>query len=73
LLPDFVDLTKATVIDYAVILIAAILVIGIVKLGYAWLGSRATVFFNNTTARRRLNIVAGILLIASGMFIVVKG
>ncbi len=73
LLPAFVDLRNATVIDYAVILIAATLVIGIVKLGYAWLGSRATVFFNNTTARRRLNIVAGILLICTGMFIVVKG
>ncbi len=73
LLPAFIDLTKATVIDYAVVLVAGTLVIGIVKLGYAWLGSRATVFLNNAIARRRLNIFAGILLITTGMFIVVKG
>jgi len=73
LLPAFVDLTKATPIDFAVILIAATAVIGIVKLGYAWLGSRATVFFNNAIARRRLNIVAGCLLIGAGMFVLVKG
>jgi threonine/homoserine/homoserine lactone efflux protein len=71
-LPAFLDLKTATTIDYVVILVAATVVIGVVKLGYAWLGSRSTAFFNNVIARLRLNIVAGMLLIATGMFIVVK-
>lgn len=73
LLPVFVDLKVATLADYMVILIAATAVIGLVKLGYAWLGSRATVFFNNAIARRRLNIFAGCLLIGAGMLVIAKG
>lgn len=73
LLPAFLDLKQATLADYTVILLTATAVIGIVKLGYAFLGSRASKFFHHARARRRLNIVAGCLLIATGMFVIAKG
>lgn len=72
LLPAFVDLAKATLTDYLVIIVVATLVIGIVKLGYAYLGSRATALFNNPRARRQLNAIAGCVLVGTGLFLLLQ-
>ena len=52
--------------------IALIIGVGGAKLVYAWLADRASLLFKNTQAVRGINMLAGGVMIAVGMFLLAK-
>ncbi|CAN5895599.1 hypothetical protein BH24DEI2_BH24DEI2_04170 [soil metagenome] len=69
LLPAFVDLSRVTLADTALIMLAAVTVVGGVKMGYAYSAEWAKHFFENDTVRHRLERVAGGVLVGTGLFL----
>ncbi|TVQ24337.1 MAG: LysE family translocator [Leptolyngbya sp. DLM2.Bin15] len=67
--PAFLDLSKVSYLDAGIIIATAILSVGGVKLGYAILADRARLLVS-AKVRRSLNWLAGIVLIAVGIFLV---
>lgn len=73
LFPAYVDLAKITLVETAIIMLIATAVICGVKLTYAWLADRAKQMFESQRFRRGMNIAAGVVLLATGMWLIVKG
>ena len=71
--PAFVDLSTLTLWDTSLIIAIATLALGGAKLSYAFLAARAESLFKNPRGRKGINIAAGIMMIAVGVFLVVKG
>jgi len=69
--PAFLDLTKTTFIDTGIIITLAIVAIAGAKLSYAYLAIKARLLISSK-AHQRINITAGSVLIAVGVFVVVK-
>lgn len=69
--PAFVDLSTISYLDTGIILGMAIFAIGSAKLSYAYMASRAR-FFISSTAHRGINILAGSVMMAVGVFLIVK-
>lgn len=69
--PAFVDLSTISYFDTGIILVLAIVAIGGAKLGYAFIASRATMSIN-PGLYHRINMVAGSVMIAVGLFLLVK-
>lgn len=69
LLPAFVDLSRVTLADTTLIMLAAVTVVGGVKTVYAYLAKRAKRLFENDAVRRRLERVAGGVLVGTGLFL----
>lgn len=70
--PAFVDLSSVTLSDIGLIMLVATLAVGGVKLIYAYMADKARLLINSGRARKILNIVAGSLMIASGIWLVAK-
>ncbi|WP_437600050.1 LysE family translocator [Sorangium sp. So ce590] len=73
LFPAFLDLSRVSLADTAILMSIATGVVGGVKLGYAYAAERATSFFENTTARRRLNMAAGTVMLGTGVYVLFRG
>ncbi|MEB3268687.1 MAG: LysE family translocator [Leptolyngbya sp.] len=69
--PAFVDLTTLQFQDVAVILALAVVAVGGVKLIYALMAERISGWLN-TAVKRRLNGLAGIVMIAIGLFLILR-
>lgn len=72
LFPAFVDLAQVSIRDTLVIMLIATGVVGGVKTGYAYLADRAKHLFTNPRLRQTLDAVAGMILICTGLFLIVK-
>lgn len=70
--PAFIDLSLMTPTDTLIVIIIAIIGVGGAKLVYAWLADRASLLFKNTHAVRGINMLAGAVMIAVGMFLLAK-
>lgn len=69
--PAFVDLETLQVQDVAVILALAVVSVGSVKLIYALMAERISGWMS-AAVKRRLNGLAGIVMIAIGVFLILK-
>ena len=70
--PAFIDLSRMTPADTLIIIAIAIVGVGGAKLVYAYLADRASLLFKNTRAIRGINMLAGGVMIAVGMFLLAK-
>ena len=70
--PAFIDLSLMTPTDTLIIIIIAIIGVGGAKLIYAYLADRASLLFRNRSAVRTINILAGCVMIAVGITLLVK-
>ena len=69
--PAFLDLSKISYIDTGIIIAIATLAVGGVKLGYAFMADRARLLISSKF-RNRINIAAGCVTIAVGVFLITK-
>ena len=69
--PAFLDITKISYFDTGIIIAITILAVGSVKLGYAFMAHRARLFMSSKI-RKRINVAAGCVMIAVGVFLVAK-
>lgn len=69
--PAFLDLSKISYLDTSIIVAITIVAVGGVKLGYAFMADR-TRFLINSKTRKGINIAAGCVMIAVGVFLVIK-
>jgi threonine/homoserine/homoserine lactone efflux protein len=69
--PAFVDMTKITLIDTGIIIAIAIVAVGGVKVVYALIADRARLLIRTNFARR-LNLLAGVVMIGVGLFLLFK-
>jgi len=70
--PAFVDLSAISYFDTSIIIVIAIIAIVGVKLGYAFMAVRASLFFKDSNAMKRINIAAGTMMIGVGIFLVAR-
>jgi threonine/homoserine/homoserine lactone efflux protein len=70
--PAFVDLSTLSYVDASIIIVIAIVAVGGVKLAYAFMAGRARLFFKRPVAIKRINITAGSIMIAVGVFLLVQ-
>jgi threonine/homoserine/homoserine lactone efflux protein len=71
-LPTFLDLSALTLIDLVIVVTIITIVLGCVLGTYAFLASRARRMFTNQQAVRRLNRVAGGVMVAAGVAIAIR-
>jgi len=69
--PAFLDISKISYLDTCIIIAITIVGVGGVKLCYAFMASRAKLFINYRI-RKGINIAAGCVMIAVGVFLVTK-
>jgi threonine/homoserine/homoserine lactone efflux protein len=69
--PAFVDLSTLSYADAGLVIVLAVLAIILAKLGYALLAARTGRFINRR-AGRVLNITAGSIMVAVGVFLVLQ-
>ena len=70
--PAFIDLSLMTPTYTLIIIIIAIIGVGGAKLVYAYLADRASLLFKNTRAVRGINMLAGSVMIAVGVVLLLK-
>ena len=70
--PAFIDLNQVTTADTLIIILIAITSVGGAKLVYAYLADRASLLFKNTRAIRWINCLAGSVMIAVGVVLLLK-
>lgn len=71
--PAFVDISKISYFETSIIIAIATVAVGGVKLGYAFIASRARLLINfSSTFRKRINFPAGCVMIAVGVFLITK-
>lgn len=69
--PAFLDLSRVSVTDTTIVMIIATVAVGGVKLGYAYLAERVKSLLINRV-HRKMNLVAGSVLISTGILLIVK-
>ena len=70
--PAFVDLSTLSYLDASIIIVIAIVAVGGAKLAYAFMADRARLFFKRPVAITRINMAAGSIMIAVGVFLLAK-
>lgn len=70
--PAFVDLSNLSMIDTGMVLLTAAASVGGIKLGYAYMADQAKLLLKNSCAKKRMNIIAGSVMIGTGIFVVVN-
>jgi len=70
--PAFIDLSRMTPADTLIIIAIAIVGVGGAKLVYAYQADRASLLFKNTRAIRGINMLAGCVMIAVGVVLLLK-
>ncbi|HEY9710372.1 MAG TPA: LysE family translocator [Oculatellaceae cyanobacterium] len=69
--PAFLDLSKVSYFDTSIIIAITIVAVGGVKLGYAFMADKARLLISSKI-RKGLNIAAGCVMIAVGVFLITK-
>ncbi len=69
--PAFLDLSTVSYFDMSMIILMAIVAIGGVKLGYAYMANRANLFIHSKVYRG-MNIAIGSVILIVGVFIILK-
>ncbi|HEY9748299.1 MAG TPA: LysE family translocator [Allocoleopsis sp.] len=69
--PAFLDLSTISYLDTSIIILIAIAAVGGVKLVYAFMADRAR-FFVGSKLRKGINLLAGCVMIAVGVFLLTK-
>lgn len=69
--PAFLDISKISVVDTLIIMTITIVAVGGVKIGYALMAHRARLLFSSKI-KKRINLAAGCVMVAVGVFLVVK-
>lgn len=69
--PAFLDLSQVSYLDTVIIIGITIIAVGGVKLGYALMAERARLLVN-FKIRKIINIAAGVVMIAVGLFLITK-
>jgi threonine/homoserine/homoserine lactone efflux protein len=69
--PAFLDVSKISYFDTGIIIAIATLAVGGVKLGYAFMADKARLLISSKF-RKRINIAAGCVTIAVGVFLMTK-
>ena len=72
-LPAFIDLSKVTVFDVSIIVLLSALSVGGCKMGYAFMAGKARTVFSSVSAKRKMNIFAGIVLTGTGVYLIISG
>lgn len=72
LLPAFVDLQKISLAEVGLILVLAGTAVGGVAVVYAYLASAAGQFFTSEKAFKTINVVAGIIMIGTGIVLALR-
>jgi threonine/homoserine/homoserine lactone efflux protein len=70
--PAFIELSSLTFIDAGIIILVATLAIVSTKLGYALLAIKSSQLFKSAIADKRINMIAGTVIIGLGVFLVVR-
>lgn len=70
--PAFVDLTTLSIIDISIITLIAVITVGSIKLGYAFIADRSRMLFNRTGPKKIINRTAGSVMIGVGVFLAAK-
>ena len=70
--PAFLDLSSVSILDVGIIMLIATLAIGGVMLAYAYLADKARTLFTSSSAKSRLNKIAGSIMIGTGTLLVTK-
>jgi threonine/homoserine/homoserine lactone efflux protein len=71
-LPAFVDLSVISFTDIGLILITVIAALCCTKLVYAFMADKSRALFKSSRAKRTINIVAGSVMIATAIYIIVQ-
>ena len=67
--PAFLDLSKVSIFDISIIMVITMVAVGGSKIGYAYMADRARFLFKSARAKRGINIIAGIVMIGTGIFL----
>jgi threonine/homoserine/homoserine lactone efflux protein len=70
--PAFIDLSTISYFDTGLIITIATIAIVCAKLGYALMAIKARLIFKNTRFVKKINMAAGTVMIAAGVFLVAK-
>ena len=70
--PAFLDLSNFSIVDTGLVLAIAAAAIGGAKLGYAYLADKSRSLLQSTRAKKFMNILAGIIMIVTGVFVLIK-
>ena len=70
--PAFLNLDRVSLLDVVIVMAIATVAVGGIKVGYAYLGDRATFLGQSPKIRRAINLSAGILLVVTGVFLITK-
>ena len=71
-LPTFVNLQTLTLIDIVVVCIIVTFVLGGVMLAYAYSANKAKNLFKSKSSKRKMNIVAGSVMVSAGGVLIAK-
>jgi len=70
--PAFVDVQQVASFQVFQLLLVATVAVGFVMAGYAYTASKASGFFKNSDASKKLNVAAGSIMIGSGALLGVR-
>lgn len=70
--PAFLDISKLSYLDTSIIIAITTVAVGGVKLGYAFMADKARLLMSSKI-RKGINTAAGCVMIAVGVFLVIKG
>jgi threonine/homoserine/homoserine lactone efflux protein len=70
--PAFLDLSNVSILDASIIIAVAAVAVGGIKLGYAFIGDKTSSFFDRSRIKKVINIIAGTVMIAVGIFLIFK-
>lgn len=70
--PAFIDLSQVSAIDISIVIAIAIVAVGGSKLVYAYMADKSRLLFQSSQAKKGMNIIAGSVMIATGIFLVLK-
>jgi threonine/homoserine/homoserine lactone efflux protein len=72
LLPAFIDLSSMTIVDVGIIMATSLVALCCTKLIYAFMAAKSGMLFKSSKSKKRINILAGSVMIATGLFLVIK-
>ena len=70
--PAFLDLKSVSILDTIIVMAIATITIGGAKLSYAYMADRARSFLTSSKIKKRINAIAGSVMISTGVFLIVK-
>jgi threonine/homoserine/homoserine lactone efflux protein len=71
-LPAFLDLSRISIIDTLIIMISATIVVSGASLTYAYMVDKARLLLKSDRAKKGINIIAGSVMMGTGIFLMAK-